>query len=76
MTLVTIRSHLWRGGGDIVLYYKGNGKREIKPMVSQQQQQGIPVSPKPTSGEGEGTGQQGQAVAGSVGETTAGASGT
>lgn len=29
MTLATIRSHLWRGGGDVVLYYKANGKKAI-----------------------------------------------
>ncbi|KAM3424680.1 hypothetical protein BST61_g6667 [Cercospora zeina] len=29
MTLATIRAHVWRGGGDVVLYYKANGKREI-----------------------------------------------
>lgn len=29
MTLATIRTHVWRGGGDIMLYYKANGKKEI-----------------------------------------------
>lgn len=29
MTLATIRAHVWRGGGDILLYYKANGKKEI-----------------------------------------------
>ncbi|KAF2216874.1 hypothetical protein CERZMDRAFT_64278 [Cercospora zeae-maydis SCOH1-5] len=29
MTLGTIRAHVWRGGGDVVLYYKANGKKEI-----------------------------------------------
>lgn len=49
MTLATIRSHLWRGGGDIVLYYKGNGKREIK-HAPPQAPSGIPTSPKPGNG--------------------------
>lgn len=29
MTLATIRSHIWRGGGDVLLYYKGNGRKEL-----------------------------------------------
>ena len=29
MTLASIRAHVWRGGGDVVLYYKANGKKEI-----------------------------------------------
>lgn len=31
MTLATIRTHLWRTSGDMVLYYKANGKKEINP---------------------------------------------
>ncbi|KAF7591225.1 hypothetical protein BBP40_001830 [Aspergillus hancockii] len=30
MTLATIRTHIWRSGGDMVLYYKANGKKEIR----------------------------------------------
>jgi len=30
MTLATIRSHLWKGGGDVLLYYKANGRKPIK----------------------------------------------
>ncbi|KAF2842225.1 WD40 repeat-like protein [Patellaria atrata CBS 101060] len=30
MTLATIRTHIWRGGGDVLLYYKSNGRKEIK----------------------------------------------
>lgn len=30
MTLATIRAHVWRGGGDVVMYYKANGRKEIK----------------------------------------------
>ncbi|OQO05734.1 hypothetical protein B0A48_09828 [Cryoendolithus antarcticus] len=29
MTLATIRSSIWRGGGDVLLHYRSNGKREI-----------------------------------------------
>jgi WD repeat-containing protein 48 len=34
MTLASIRAHVWRGGGDVVLYYKANGKKEIKHAPS------------------------------------------
>lgn len=27
MTLATVRAHIWRTGGDVVLHYKGNGKK-------------------------------------------------
>ncbi|KAL0261160.1 hypothetical protein SLS55_004856 [Diplodia seriata] len=30
MTLATIRAHVWRGGGDVILYYKANGRKEIR----------------------------------------------
>lgn len=29
MTLATLRTHVWRGGNDIVLHYKANGRKEI-----------------------------------------------
>ncbi|KAH8731030.1 hypothetical protein GQ44DRAFT_643146 [Phaeosphaeriaceae sp. PMI808] len=31
MTLASLRAHVWRGGGDVLLHYKANGKKEIKP---------------------------------------------
>lgn len=31
MTLASIRAHIWRGGGDVLLHYKANGRKEIKP---------------------------------------------
>lgn len=31
MTLASIRAHIWRGGGDVLLNYKANGRKEIKP---------------------------------------------
>ncbi|KAH3918541.1 hypothetical protein HBH56_037980 [Parastagonospora nodorum] len=33
MTLASLRAHVWRGGGDVLLYYKANGRKEIKPPV-------------------------------------------
>jgi WD repeat-containing protein 48 len=29
MTLATIRTHIWRAAGDMVLFYKANGKKDI-----------------------------------------------
>ncbi|KAJ5802971.1 uncharacterized protein N7503_005421 [Penicillium pulvis] len=34
MTLATIRSCLWRTSGDMILYYKANGKKEIRSPSS------------------------------------------
>lgn len=33
MSLATLRTHVWKGGNDIVLHYKANGRKEIKPLV-------------------------------------------
>ncbi|KAF2869775.1 hypothetical protein BDV95DRAFT_576313 [Massariosphaeria phaeospora] len=30
MTLASIRAHIWRGGGDVVIFYKANGRKAIK----------------------------------------------
>lgn len=35
MTLLSMRTHVWRAGSDMILYYKANGKREIP--ISQDQ---------------------------------------
>ncbi|TAQ85557.1 hypothetical protein B7494_g6106 [Chlorociboria aeruginascens] len=29
MTLATLRAHVWKGGADVMLYYKSNGRRSI-----------------------------------------------
>ena len=29
MTLATLRAHVWKGGNDIVLHYKANGRKDI-----------------------------------------------
>jgi WD repeat-containing protein 48 len=33
MTLASLRAHVWRGGGDVLLHYKANGRKEIKPPL-------------------------------------------
>jgi WD repeat-containing protein 48 len=30
MTLATLRAHVWKGGADVMLYYKSNGRKELK----------------------------------------------
>ncbi len=30
MSLATLRAHVWKGGSDIVLYYKANGRKEMR----------------------------------------------
>jgi len=44
MTLATIRSSMWRGGGDVLLYYKANGRKEIKHASAS-----APAAPDSTS---------------------------
>jgi WD repeat-containing protein 48 len=34
MNLATLRTHVWKGGNDIMLYYKANGRKEILPLPS------------------------------------------
>lgn len=51
MTLASIRAHVWRGGGDVLLYYKANGRKEIKPLPSST---GGPLLGAPNSGVSEG----------------------
>jgi len=29
MTLATMRTHIWRSGGDVLLTYKANGRKQI-----------------------------------------------
>ncbi|KAI8624597.1 WD domain-containing protein [Xylariaceae sp. FL1651] len=40
MSLATLRAHIWKGGNDVVLYYKANGRKEIpkEPPKSQPQE--------------------------------------
>lgn len=30
MSLATLRAHVWKGGADVLLYYKSNGTRTIR----------------------------------------------
>ncbi|KAH8677760.1 WD domain-containing protein [Xylariales sp. PMI_506] len=33
MTLATLRAHVWKGGNDVVLFYKANGRKEIPKIL-------------------------------------------
>ncbi|KAI0518563.1 WD repeat-containing protein [Xylaria bambusicola] len=37
MSLATLRAHVWKGGNDIVLYYKANGRKEIPKVQAKQE---------------------------------------
>lgn len=34
-TLATVRTHMWRGGGDVILTYKSNGRKDLIPKRPQ-----------------------------------------
>ncbi|KAK0386850.1 hypothetical protein NLU13_5163 [Sarocladium strictum] len=59
MTLATLRTHVWKGGNDIVLHYKANGKKEIKPPPPPPP----PQEPAPESSEAATDGAEGTANA-------------
>lgn len=48
MTLATLRAYIWKGGNDVVLYYKANGKKEFP--------QPAPEAPEPSEGDSAPTG--------------------
>lgn len=31
MSLATLRAHIWKGGNDVLLFYKSNGKKNFLP---------------------------------------------
>jgi WD repeat-containing protein 48 len=45
MTLASIRAHVWRGGGDVLLLYKANGRKPIKHAPYPGPQSGAPPGP-------------------------------
>lgn len=63
MTLATLRAYIWKGGNDVVLYYKANGKKEIP----------LPPPEQPAAPEEEATADVPPASEGLVGQATAAA---
>lgn len=54
MTLATIRARMWRGGGDIYLQYKANGRKQIRVSA--------PVTGASSTGVGASPGANGRTV--------------
>ncbi|KAE8131811.1 hypothetical protein BDV38DRAFT_263164 [Aspergillus pseudotamarii] len=76
MTLATIRTHIWRSSGDMVLHYKANGKKEIRmPGPSQEDDRGNQEagadSHLPAEAGGMSQGEGGSAPPGSIHSQTA-----
>ncbi|KAI1343791.1 WD40 repeat-like protein [Xylariaceae sp. FL0016] len=44
MSLATLRAHIWKGGNDVVLHYKANGRKEIPKELPPQPQPEEPVT--------------------------------
>lgn len=75
MTLATIRNHIWRTSGDMILYYKSNGKKDL-PMPGSggdedKSQAGSHLRAEPANG-----GENGCAPTGSIHSLTASGSGS
>jgi WD repeat-containing protein 48 len=49
MSLATLRAHIWKGGNDVVLYYKANGRKELPKELPK------PSSEEPSASEAEET---------------------
>lgn len=55
MTLATLRAYIWKGGNDVVLYYKANGKKEIPlppPEQPEAPEEETPTAAPPAAVEG------------------------
>ncbi len=50
MSLATLRAHVWKGGNDIILHYKVNGRKEMRlrqslpPVPESEAPQEVPLS--------------------------------
>ncbi|KAG9248689.1 WD repeat protein-like protein [Calycina marina] len=44
MSLATLRAHVWKGGADVVLYYKDNGRKKIKLLRDRKSAEAAPAS--------------------------------
>lgn len=49
MTLATLRAHVWKGGTDVVLHYRANGRKKLRLRDAPEAQEG---DAKEGSGEG------------------------
>ncbi|KXJ86706.1 hypothetical protein Micbo1qcDRAFT_152686 [Microdochium bolleyi] len=58
MSLATMRAHIWKGGNDVVLHYKANGRKELPKELPQ------PAPAQPVEGGVEGAKPSGDGVEG------------
>lgn len=70
MTLATIRAHIWRSSGDIVLFYRANGKKEIRVPKPSEAEENHEASSSLHPGSAV-NGENGSAPAGSIHSQTA-----
>jgi len=46
MTLATLRAHIWKTGGDVMLYYKSNGRKpELEARITKPPSVKAPTTP-------------------------------
>ncbi|KAM0256513.1 hypothetical protein ACHAQJ_004924 [Trichoderma viride] len=64
MNLATLRTHVWKGGSDIMLYYKANGRKEILPLRASSDAQSVEASVPATAVPVQTTGEPAEAVNG------------
>lgn len=75
MTLATIRNHIWRTSGDIILYYKSNGKKDL-PMPGLSGDEDKSQGGSYLRAEAANGGENGSAPTGSIHSLTASGSGS
>jgi len=46
MSLATLRAHVWKGGADVMLYYKSNGRKPIR-YEKKLEKEASPLTPAP-----------------------------
>lgn len=49
MSLATLRAHVWKGGADVLLYYKSNGRKPIKSFKEKEAEEATPVPATPAA---------------------------
>ncbi|KAH8601295.1 WD repeat protein-like protein [Bisporella sp. PMI_857] len=49
MTLATLRAHVWKGGADVMLYYKANGRKLIKSVKAPEAEVAPEAAPAPAT---------------------------
>jgi WD repeat-containing protein 48 len=49
MSLATLRAHVWKGGADVMLYYKSNGRKVIKIQDPAEPEVDIPAETTPST---------------------------